>query len=244
MVYPPQLLEERTVRVPQTCAYEHCRCKVIAPVGWWYQYYHSMLNFYLVLTLLWTYESQAKHHTERSANDSTILWPVSSLWCNMCWLTQHPQYTWRRERNAQLLLCFLSKNLLSHQHSLKLSFLFFTHMKAGQADPVLTQYTTSFAHNRCVQFFIRQRIDLLQMLTPRQRVHCKHLIENEWVLNGKVGTGTCPDITSSDSIPGSGSWFVLLAGAEIYKNIFDNIPYTSERTITYCPLTQRFPVRC
>ena len=84
----------------------------------------------------------------------------------------------KREKRSVTLVLFEQKLAIPSTLTQTL-FPLFTHMKAGQADPVLTQYTTSFAHNRCVQFFIRQRIDLLQMLTPRQRVHCKHLIENE-----------------------------------------------------------------
>ena len=59
----------------------------------------SQIKIYInsILTLLWIPKSQAKHHTDRSANDSTILWLASSLWRNICWLTLCPQYTWREQ---------------------------------------------------------------------------------------------------------------------------------------------------
>ena len=113
------------------------------------QYVKLLFGSDLVVDIRVTGTERCKwqHHTERSANDSTILWPVSSLWCNMCWLTQHPQYTWRRERNAQLLLCFLSKNLLSHQHSLKLSFLFFYSHESRSGRPS----SHAIHHKLCTQ---------------------------------------------------------------------------------------------
>ena len=72
MLYP--WLQKHKAKVPQTCAYEHCLCKGLVPVdNNVSNVEHTSLYSTCIVTLLWMYESQAKHHTERSANDSTIL---------------------------------------------------------------------------------------------------------------------------------------------------------------------------